>query len=49
MCKQEVIEFIMELNRGAKEDFLTQFKKEELDLYLEHLLDANVQPLRLVA
>ncbi len=49
MSKQEVISFIMEINRGAKEDFLDQFQKEELDIYLEHLLDADVMPARLVA
>ncbi len=49
MSKYEVIEMIMEINRGAKEDFLTQFEKEDLDLYLEHLMEIDLQEVALVA
>ena len=39
MSKQEVINFIMEINKAAKPEFLAEFSVDELKLYLEHLVD----------
>ncbi len=49
MSKTEVIEMIMEINRTAKQDFLSQFSQAELDIYLEHLLEKDHRELSLVA
>jgi CRISPR/Cas system endoribonuclease Cas6 (RAMP superfamily) len=49
MSKREIIDMILEINRGAKAEFLAQFDKEELDLYLEHLMDIDLKEISLVA
>ena len=41
MSKREVIDFILEINKGAKPEFLAQFPIDELDLYLEHLMEVE--------
>ena len=38
MSKREIIDFILDINRGAKPEFLAQFPIEELTTYLEHLV-----------
>ena len=43
MSKREIIDFIMEINRGAKPEFLAQFSVSELDLYLEHLMELDLE------
>ena len=42
MSKREIIDFILDINKGAKPEFLAQFSKEDLDLYLEHLMEAPI-------
>ena len=42
MSKREIIDCIMEINKGAKPEFLAQFSLEELDSYLEHLIESNL-------
>jgi hypothetical protein len=49
MGKREIIDFIMEINRSAKPEFLAQFPIDELDLYLEHLMEIDVEDVCLCA
>jgi hypothetical protein len=43
MSKRELIDCIIELNRTAKPEFLAQFSAEDLDRYLENLLEVDVE------
>jgi hypothetical protein len=45
MSKRELIDFILEINRGAKPEFLASFSKEDLNDYLEHLMDLDLEEL----
>ena len=49
MSKRELIDFIMEINRTAKAEFLAAFSAEELDDYLENLLAIDLESLAAVA
>ena len=49
MSKREIIDFIIEINRGAKPEFLAQFSTEDLDLYLEHLMELDLEEIVLCA
>jgi hypothetical protein len=49
MSKREIIDYIMEINRGAKPEFLAQFPIEDLDLYLEHLMELDLEDMALCA
>ncbi len=49
MSKREIIDYIMEINRGAKPEFLAQFPIEDLDLYLEHLMELDLEDIALCA
>jgi len=49
MSKREIIDFIIEINKGAKPEFLAQFSAEELDLYLEHLMELDLEEIALCA
>ncbi len=49
MSKYEIIDCIMELNKGAKTEFLEQFSSEELDMYLEHLMEVDLEEVALCA
>ena len=49
MTKREIIDYIIEINRGAKPEFLAQFAEEDLDLYLEHLMDLDLDEVVLCA
>jgi hypothetical protein len=49
MSKREIIDYILEINKGAKPEFLAQFSVEELDLYLEHLMELNLEDMALCA
>ena len=48
MNKAELIEAIRELNFTASVDFLSQFTPDQLQQYLEHLLDLNMSQLTAV-
>ena len=48
MNKAELIEAIRELNFTASVDFLAQFTPEQLQQYLEHLLELNMSQLTAV-
>ncbi len=45
MSKREVIDCICEINRSAKPEFLADFSEEELNTYLEHLMELDVEEL----
>lgn len=49
MSKNELIKFICEINRGAKDDFLDKFSEDELSQYLEHLMELDLEKLALCA
>jgi hypothetical protein len=45
MSKRELIDMICQINRSAKPEFLAHFSREDLDLYLEHLLELDLNEL----
>ena len=49
MSKREIIDCILEINKSAKPEFLAQFPVEELDLYLEHLMELDLEDVALCA
>lgn len=49
MSKYEIIDCIMELNRTAKSEFLDQFTIDELDMYLEHLMEVDLEEVAMCA
>ena len=42
MTKQEQIDYIMQINSLATQEFLEQFSIDDLDLYLEHLMELDL-------
>ena len=49
MSKREIIDFIMEINKGAKPEFLAMFSTEELDSYLENLMELDLEEISVCA
>ncbi|HOK95837.1 MAG TPA: hypothetical protein PK052_00490 [Anaerohalosphaeraceae bacterium] len=49
MSKHEIIDCILEINKSAKPEFLEQFSVEDLDLYLEHLMQVDLEEVCLCA
>jgi len=49
MGKREIIDCILEINKGARPEFLAQFAVEELDLYLEHLMEVDLEDIAVCA
>jgi len=45
MDKMELIDCICELNKGAKPEFLAEFSEEDLNAYLEHLMELDLEDL----
>ena len=45
MSKRELIDCICEINKTAKAEFLAGFSEEDLNAYLEHLMDLNLEEL----
>ena len=45
MSKRELIDRICEINRTAKAEFLAIFSEEELQNYLEHLKELDLEKL----
>lgn len=45
MSKQELIDYICKINRSAKPEFLAGFSEEELNDYLEHLMELDLEKL----
>lgn len=49
MSKYEIIDCIMDLNTSAKTEFLEQFSVDELDNYLEHLMEVDLEEVAMCA
>jgi len=45
MSKRELIDYICKINRSAKPEFLASFSEEELNAYLEHLMELDLEEL----
>ena len=45
MSKRELIDCICEINKSAKPEFLASFSEEDLNAYLEHLMDLDLEGL----
>jgi hypothetical protein len=45
MSKRELIDYICEINKSAKPEFLANFSEEELNAYLEHLMELDLKEL----
>ena len=45
MSKRELIDSICEINKGAKPEFLVLFTEEELEAYLGHLMELDLEEL----
>ena len=43
MSKRELIDYICEINKTAKPEFLANFSEEELNAYLEHLMELDLE------
>jgi hypothetical protein len=43
MSKRELIDCICEINKSAKPEFLASFSEEELNAYLEHLMELDLE------
>jgi len=43
MEKRELIDCICEINKTARPDFLAQFSEDELNIYLEHLMELDLK------
>jgi len=49
MSKRELIDRICEINKTAKAEFLAIFSEEELQSYLEHLRELDLEELTVCA
>ncbi len=45
MSKRELIDYICEINKSAKTEFLANFSEEELNAYLEPLMELDLDEL----
>ena len=45
MSKRELIDYICEINKGAKTEFLAKFSENELRTYLDHLMELDLEEL----
>jgi hypothetical protein len=45
MGKRELIDYICEINKSARPEFLAQFSEEDLNVYLEHLMEIDLEEL----
>jgi hypothetical protein len=45
MSKRELIDCICEINKSARPEFLARFSEEELNSYLEHLMELDLEGL----
>jgi hypothetical protein len=48
VSKREIIDFICQINRSARPDFLARFPVSELSKYLDHLMEIDIRELQLV-
>ena len=45
MSKRELIDCICEINKTARPEFLARFSEEDLNNYLEHLMELDLEEL----
>lgn len=45
MTKRELIDCICEINKSARPEFLATFSEEDLKVYLEHLMELDLEEL----
>jgi hypothetical protein len=45
MSKRELIDCIREINKSAKPEFLANFSEEDLNAYLENLMELDLEEL----
>ena len=45
MDKRELIDYICKINKTAKPEFLANFSEEDLNAYLEHLMELDLEEL----
>ena len=45
MSKGELIDYICEINKTARPEFLATFSEEDLKTYLEHLMELDLDEL----
>ena len=45
MSKRELIDCICEINKSARPEFLANFSEEDLTVYLEHLMELDLEEL----
>lgn len=45
MSKRELIDYICEINKSARPEFLAVFSEEDLNAYLEHLMELDLEEL----
>ena len=45
MNKRELIDYICEINKSAKPEFLASFSEEDLNAYLGHLMELDLEQL----
>ena len=45
MSKRELIECICEINKTARPEFLANFTEDDLGLYLDHLMELDLEEL----
>jgi hypothetical protein len=48
VSKREIIDFICQINRSARPDFLARFPISELSKYLDHLMEIDTKELELI-
>lgn len=48
VSKREIIDFICQINRSARPEFLARFPVSELSKYLDHLMEIDTRELQLV-
>ena len=47
MSKRELIDYICQINKTAKPEFLADFSEEDLSSYLDNLLEINAEDMTL--
>ena len=45
MNKRELIDYICQINRSARTEFLARFSEEDLNSYLAHLMELDLEEL----
>jgi hypothetical protein len=49
MTKRELIDRICQVNKTASTEFLAKFSQEDLNIYLEHLMEVEAEELAVCA